>query len=125
MPTDVYSDGVFVDEVIGKGIGWELDYARSEENYDRIYEILQLIKAANIGKSIYMEFAWLEGNGFTRNSKITKSAVDSKMQGTTQWTSRDVGNGEQNTWFCWAMARLRKSVGLSAEPEKIQNTNNE
>ena len=115
MPTDIWADGTFVDEVIGKGIGWELDFARSEENYTRINQILELMKASNVGKSVYMEFAWLEGNGFTRNSRVTKKEVDSKMQN-SKWVSRDAGNGEQNTWFCWAMARLRKSVGLPAEP---------
>ncbi len=115
MPTDIYPDGVFVNEVIGKGIGWELDFARAEANYERVNEILQLIKASNVGKFIYMEFAWLEGNGFTRNSKIRKTDVDNAMNN-SQWVSRDAGNGEQNTWFCWAMARLRKSVGLPAEP---------
>lgn len=43
MPTDGYPDGRFSNEIIGKGIGWELDYARSEANYDRIEEILQLL----------------------------------------------------------------------------------
>lgn len=123
MPTDIYPDGVFVNEVIGKGIGWELDYARSEGNYDRVYEILQLIKASSVGKPIYMEFAWLEGNGYTRNSKITKNIVDNEMQNSV-WTSRDAGNGEQNTWFCWAMARLRKSLGMAAEPDKVVSPEN-
>ena len=117
MPTDIYPDGTFTNEVIGKGIGWELDFARSEGNYGRMLEILELIKASNAGKKIYMEFAWLEGDGYKHNDRIDRSDVD-KMKNMV-WTSRDAGNGEQSSWWCWAMARLRKSVGLPAQPDRV------
>jgi hypothetical protein len=29
-----------------------------------------------------------------------------------RWTLKDPGNGEQAAWYCWAMARLRKALGL-------------
>jgi hypothetical protein len=31
-----------------------------------------------------------------------------------QWVKADCGNGEQSVWWCWAIARLRKELGLSA-----------
>ena len=116
MPTDWWSDGSFVDEVIGKGIGWQLDEARTRQRWPRVMEILDEIAATNRGKSIYMEFAWLEGDGFTRNSRMTHA--DANRMDNVNWTSRDAGNGEQTVWWCWAMARLRRVVGLPAEPGK-------
>ena len=64
-----------------------------------------------------MEFAWLEGKNsdITRNTKMTTDTVLSKMQN-FDWTMREAGNGEQNVWFCWAMARMRKHFGLKVEP---------
>ncbi|MGB8317317.1 MAG: FN3 associated domain-containing protein, partial [Ignavibacteriaceae bacterium] len=35
------------------------------------------------------------------------------------WKIVDPGNGEQAAWWCWAMAKLRKEIGLSAIPEKL------
>lgn len=121
MPTDIFPDETFINEVIGKGIGWELDFARSQSNYDRVLEILDLVKASN-KHSIYMEFSWLEGNGYKHNQRITKDDVAEMTD--VVWNSRDVGNGEQNSWWCWAMARVRKSVGLPAEPARIETPEN-
>ena len=118
MPTDIYPDGSFINEVIGKGIGWELDFARTENDFKRVLEILELIKASNAGKDIYMEFAWLEGDGYKHNDRITKE--DALKMKDMKWTSRDAGNGEQSSWWCWAMARLRKAVGLPARPIQME-----
>lgn len=31
----------------------------------------------------------------------------------------DGGNGEQCAWWCWAIAKLRKELGLDAAPKKV------
>lgn len=119
MPTDGYPDGRFSNEIIGKGIGWELDYARSEANYDRIEEILQLLATVNAGHPIYMEGAWLEGNGFRLSDILSDNDLE-KMK-TSVWKVKDAGNGEQSAWWCWAMARLRKTLDLPTLPKRIDN----
>ena len=65
-----------------------------------------------------MEFAWLEGDGYKHNDRITKE--DALKMKDMKWTSRDAGNGEQSSWWCWAMARLRKAVGLPARPIQME-----
>ncbi|MEN8228236.1 MAG: hypothetical protein ABFS38_08790 [Bacteroidota bacterium] len=78
--------------ILGKVVGWELDYARQEKEYYRIKEWLDFLNATHSGK-IYMEFMRLDNEG--------------------NWEITDRGNGEQCAWWCWAMARLRKEAGLS------------
>ncbi len=117
MPTDGYPNGTFSNEIIGKGMGWEIDFARSEMDYTRLSEILQLLQTVNAGHSIYMEGAWLEGNGIGLSKVI--SDQDLRTMKTSVWKVKDAGNGEQTAWWCWAMARLRKSIGLSAQPARI------
>jgi hypothetical protein len=117
MPTDGYPDGSISNEIIGKGMGWEMEFARQEQDYARIKEILHLIQTANADKPIYMEGAWLEGTGLAPSQKITgKDLARSKN---TVWKSKDAGNGEQCAWWCWAMARLRAEAGLSPEPKRL------
>ena len=95
MALDWNADGTFSKSVIGKGVGWELDYCRREGEWNRIAEVLELLKAAHT-PSIYMECMVLNPDG--------------------HWTFQDPGNGEQCAWWCWGMARLRKEVGLPAAP---------
>ena len=83
--------------ILGKVVGWELDYARQEKEYYRIKEWLNFLNATHSGK-IYMEFMRLNSDG--------------------QWIIKDRGNGEQCAWWCWAMARLRKEVGLPVIPKR-------
>jgi hypothetical protein len=77
--------------IIGKGIGWEIDYARQEKEYDRIKEWLDFLKSFHSG-DLYSESLFLNDNNV--------------------WETGDGGNGEQSTWWCWAMSRLRKEAGL-------------
>lgn len=119
MPTDSYPDGSVSNEIIGKGQGWELDFARSEKDYKRIKEILDLIQIVNAPKPIYMEGGWLEGVNQKQGEKLTDN--DLSATANAKWKIKDAGNGEQCAWWCWAMARLRKEVGLSAEPERYRN----
>lgn len=117
MPTDGYPDSTISNEIIGKGMAWEIDFARSEKGYDRIAEILEVIKLVNASKPVYMEGGWLEGNGYTLSNRISDQDL-AKMK-TAIWKTKDAGNGEQSAWWCWSMARLRKAAGLSAEPKRI------
>ncbi|WP_158798995.1 hypothetical protein [Pedobacter sp. L105] len=117
MPTDGYPDSTFSNEIIGKGMAWEIDFARSESNYSRIEEILQLIKVVNAAKPIYMEGGWLEGDGFTLANRLHENDI-AKMTRAV-WKTKDAGNGEQSAWWCWSVARLRKTLGLTPEPSRI------
>ena len=85
-------------QVIGKGVGWEIDFCRKEGEYGRILEWLDFVQAVN-SADIYLEAA-------------NYNAAQDK------WILQDPGNGEQTTWWCWAIARLRKQAGLSAAPVK-------
>jgi hypothetical protein len=119
MPTDGYPDGRFSNEIIGKGMAWEIDFARSEHDYARIAQLLSLIKTVNAENPIYMEGGWLEGNGYHLSDIISEPDL-AKMQ-TSVWKIKDAGNGEQSAWWCWSMSRLRKDVGLPAEPARMAN----
>lgn len=77
-------------QVIGKGIGWDIDYARQRQQWDRIGEWLDFIRAVN-SSPIYMEAANYDAS-------------------TDKWTLQDPGNGEQCSWWCWGMARLQKAL---------------
>ncbi len=95
LALDWNADGTFAKSVIGKGVGWEIDYCRREGEWDRIAEWLDFLKAMHKAP-IYMEGATLDAND--------------------QWVFGDPGNGEQCAWWCWSMARLRKAVGLPVRP---------
>lgn len=114
MPTDGYADGSVSNEIIGKGMAWEIDFARTEHDYERIKQILTLINAANADKPIYMEGAWLEGEGLKLSARVMT------FPDKTVWKSKDAGNGEQCAWWTWSIARLRKAVGLPAEPARVK-----
>jgi hypothetical protein len=118
MPTDSYPDGTVSNEIIGKGQAWEMDFARSEKDYNRIKEILDLIKIVNAPKPVYMEGGWLDGGGHKQSEKISEQ--DLAIMTNPVWKTKDAGNGEQCAWWCWAMARLRKTAGLPAEPARIK-----
>ncbi|MBN1351864.1 hypothetical protein JXJ21_20830 [candidate division KSB1 bacterium] len=78
--------------IIGKGIGWEIEFARQEKEFKRIFEWLDFLEAFHTGKFL-SEGMFFDGE---------------------KWTTGDGGNGEQSCWWCWAMARLRKEAGLPA-----------
>jgi hypothetical protein len=117
MPTDSYPDGTVSNEIIGKGQAWEMDFARSEKDYNRIKQILDLIKIVNAPKPVYMEGGWLEDSGHHQSDKL--SDQDLAAMTNAVWKTKDAGNGEQCAWWCWAMARLRNQVGLPAEPKRM------
>ena len=51
---------------------------------------------------------------------VTSLLHDSDLPGLEDaaWMTKDSGNGEQTAWWCWAMARLRRQMGMPAEPAK-------
>jgi len=116
MPTDSYADGSFSNQIIGKGQAWEMDYSRAHGDYTRIEQILRLIEIANGSSSLYMEGAWLQD----AHRDVTSILHDSDLPELEHaaWTTKDSGNGEQTAWWCWAMARLRRQMGMPAEPAK-------
>lgn len=90
---ETYADKPPAKEVLGKALGWELDYARQEGEGERMAQILDFLQAVN-DNPLIMEGAFFEGG---------------------RWTLKDPGNGEQAGWYCWAMARLRKAMGLPVD----------
>lgn len=86
--------------IIGKGVGWEIDYSRQEKEYFRIIEWLNFLQTFHSGE-LYSEFMRLDDDG--------------------KWLVGDGGNGEQSSWWCWAIARLRRDVGLTIVPERPIN----
>jgi hypothetical protein len=123
MPTDGYADGSFSNEIIGKGQAWEMDYSRTHHDYGRVRQILELIQTANAASPLYMEGSWLQSpqdhqaHGLGQSSRLHDSDLPVLEQAT--WKTKDAGNGEQDAWWCWAMARLRKQMGMPAEPARI------
>ncbi|EDM33894.1 hypothetical protein PBAL39_03307 [Pedobacter sp. BAL39] len=117
MPTDSYPNGSVSNEIIGKGMGWELDFASSEKDYGRIKQILDLIRIVNAPKPIYMEGGWLEGNGHKLSEQLSPQDLENMKDAV--WKTKDAGNGEQCAWWCWAMARLRREMGLTPMPKPI------
>ncbi|MCE5314737.1 MAG: hypothetical protein ABFD49_03165 [Armatimonadota bacterium] len=82
-------------QVIGKGLAWDMVYSLGECEYSRICAWLDFIQAANTDP-LYAECFWTD--------------ADNKMH------LNDPGNGEQSSWWCWSMAKLRKAAGLPAAP---------
>lgn len=78
--------------VLTKGVGWYIDFCRQEERYESILEWFRFYDRLHADKDLVCE-----SMGFH----------DGK------WVMSDNGNGEQNSWWCWAIARLRKEMGLN------------
>ena len=91
---------VYNEWIIGKGVGWEIDYSRQEKEYNRIVEWLKFLETFHTGE-LYSEFMRLDDDG--------------------KWLVGDGGNGEQSSWWCWAIARLRLDAGLPVVPESPIN----
>jgi len=79
--------------IIGKAQGWEMVYCLQEGDAAGICRILDCIEAVN-SAPIFMEAASLGGDG--------------------KWRCGDPGNGEQCSWYCWGMSKVRQAVGLAA-----------
>ena len=73
--------------VIGKQWAWEFLYSVEREEWDRACELLNFLEKAN-NNPIFAECFWLSPDG--------------KMN------LNDPGNGEQTSWYVWAISRARK-----------------
>lgn len=97
MLSEYEENGTITNEIIGKSIGWDIEYSRSKQDFARILEWFKFIEYYNT-MDVYMEFMKL---------------VDGK------WKITDPGNGEQCSWWCWSIARLRREVGMDPVPERV------
>ncbi|MDP4285705.1 MAG: polymorphic toxin type 44 domain-containing protein [Bacteroidota bacterium] len=77
--------------VIGKAMGWDIEYCRQHGQYDKILGWCKFLNKYHSDNNIYMEGITLKDG---------------------EWKKVDFGNGEQCTWWCWAIARLRKELKL-------------
>lgn len=82
-------------QVIGKGVGWDLAYAAQTKDWAGACNWLAFLAAANTAP------IYTEAFNVARDGSVTL---------------QDAGNGEQVSWWCWGVARLRKAVGLPAAP---------
>jgi hypothetical protein len=92
---DWWPDRPLEHNIIGKAIGWEMVYSLGAREPGRICEWLDLLEAANTAP------VFLEGAALSTDGKAYLG---------------DPGNGEQCSWWCWGMSRVRQAVGLSAAP---------
>ncbi len=88
------SGAVSKDWILGKSVGWDIDAARLRGDWAHIREWFDFLEANHTG-NLFME-------------KMKKSGG--------KWKVEDAGNGEQCIWFVWALARLRKELGLPVKP---------
>lgn len=100
LDKDTLPDGKPCYETIGKGNGWDMEYSRRTGDYGHIGEHLEFLSRRH-DADVYGECMFFR-DGF--------------------WHSRDNGNAEQCIWWCWAMARLRKTLGLPAKPDPTDRT---
>ena len=117
MPTEWWPNGDFSGQIIGKGIGWEIEFCRAENDWDRMFEILSMIEAVQKDEPIFMENSYLTIGSKNFTQRMNKDDLQKMNYGV--WKIVDPGNGEQAAWWCWAIARLRIGLGLSAVPEKL------
>ncbi len=117
MATDSWPEGEFYGQMIGKGIAWEIEYARNEKEWQRIQDILAMLKIIQYKHPIYMENSFLFNGTPAGIYRINRNKLKEFEQGI--WKVVDPGNGEQVAWWCWAMARLRKAAGLPIVPERV------
>lgn len=83
-------------QVIGKGVGWDLAYSAQTGDWATASNWLAFVERANSAQ------VYAEAFNFGADGAVV-------MQ--------DPGNGEQVSWWCWGMARLRKAVGLPVLPK--------
>ncbi len=117
LPTDSWPDGEFSPQIIGKGLGWELEFASRERRYRKVAEIIDLVEYLHHAAPVYMENASLYNRGMKRVPLMTADSLSGCRA--CSWKLADPGNGEQVSWWCWAVANLRKRLGLDPVPERV------
>jgi hypothetical protein len=117
LPTDSWPGNGFSPQIIGKGVGWELEFASREKDWKTVSEIVDLVEYLHQSSRIYMENAFLRtGNGKALPIQYSDSGSAYRN---SFWALADPGNGEQASWWCWAVANLRKRLGLNPVPEPV------
>ncbi len=91
-------DGRVAQQVIGKGVGWDIEASLQYGQWDRIAHWLRFLLEENKAE-LYAE---------------AFNLIDGKM------VMQDPGNGEQAAWWCRGIARLRKAVGLPVVPATVK-----
>ena len=119
IPTEWWPNGDFSGQIIGKGIGWEIEFNREIKNWKRINEMFSMLKTVQGENTIFMENSFLTTGSNQEVPRMNKSKLDKMKYGI--WKIVDQGNGEQAAWWCWAIARLRIGLGLSAVPKKLSS----
>ncbi len=117
MPTENWPNGDFPGQMIGKGIGWEIEYARKEKDWEWINQILSMLEIIQHDEPIYMENSFLTAGSNHSIEYLNQKELKRMYNGV--WKIVDPGNGEQAAWWCWAIAKLRSEVGMPAIPEKL------
>lgn len=85
-------NGRVKDWVLGKAVGWDIEAARLDGDWQRIADWFDFLESNHTG-NLYMETMKKSGG---------------------KWVPDDCGNAEQCIWFVWAVARVREELGLSA-----------
>lgn len=88
--------------VIGKSMGWDIEYCRQERQYDKIMNWFKFLNKYHSDSDVLMEQINL---------------IDRK------WIKADCGNGEQCVWWCLAIARLRNELRISPDQGMQKNLN--
>ncbi len=117
MPTESWPNGDFSGQMIGKGIGWEIEYAGKENDWMWINQILSMLEVIQHDEPIYMENSFLTTGSNHSIEYLNRKELKKMDNGV--WKIVDPGNGEQAAWWCWAIAKLRVELGLTAIPEKL------
>ena len=90
--TEDDEDGSVNPAILGKLQGWDMVYSLSCGEYAHILDWLDFIEAVNTPPLL----------------------AENLTPHTEGWQYNDPGNGEQSTWWCWAIAHIRRSLGLPA-----------
>lgn len=87
-------------ETIGKGTGWDMEAARRSGDFAHVWESLAFLAERHDGDLFGECMFYTDG----------------------RWHTRDCGNAEQSIWWCWAVSRLRETLGLPRRPDRADVT---
>ena len=90
--TEDDEDGSVNPAILGKLQGWDMVYSLSCGEYAHLLDWLDFIETVNTPPLL----------------------AENLTPHTEGWQYNDPGNGEQSTWWCWAIAHIRRSLGLPA-----------
>jgi len=96
MSTSYDEAGGIDTAILGKGIGWDIAYCLRTDDYARILDWILFLEEVNNCDLLAENLVPQDG----------------------KWLIADGGNGEQCTWWCWSIAKLRKSLGMPAAPDR-------